>query len=82
MPNEGVTLAEAEAALDRELAALVEAGPDPARLSRIKARLRADRVYDLDRIQSRARQFGVALVDRAVARGYRRMARRDRCRDG
>jgi 5'-3' exonuclease len=61
MPNEGVTLAEAEAALDRELAALVEAGPDPARLSRIKARLRADRIYDLDRIQSRARQFGVAL---------------------
>jgi zinc protease len=62
MPAEGVSLADAEAALDRELAAFLAEGPDPARLARVKARLAAERIYELDSIAARARRHGAALA--------------------
>ena len=54
--------AEAEARLDALLADFVAEGPDPAELARLKARMRAAEIYDLDRQQSRAHRIGAALA--------------------
>ena len=48
--------------LDALLAKFVEEGPDPAELARLKVRMRAAEIYDLDRQQSRARRIGAALA--------------------
>ena len=62
VPAEGVTLEEAEAALDRELAAFVEEGVDAAQLERIKFQLRASEVYEGDDVAATARRYGAALT--------------------
>jgi zinc protease len=61
-PKPGVSLAEAEAALDALVARTVAEPPDPARLARIKARLRATEIYQRDSQQARARRVGAALA--------------------
>lgn len=61
-PKPGVSLAEAEAALDALLARFVAEGPDPAQLGRIKGRIRAGEIYALDDQSGRARRIGVALT--------------------
>jgi zinc protease len=61
-PKRDVTLAEAEAALDRLIARLVERGPDPEALERLKARLRASEIYHRDSQMARARRVGAALA--------------------
>ena len=48
VPKPGVTLEEAEARLDAVLADFVAEGPDPAQLERVKTRIRAAEIYDLD----------------------------------
>lgn len=61
-PKPGVSLAEAEAALDALIARFVAEGPDPAQLERIKGRIRAGEIYALDDQSGRARRIGVALT--------------------
>ena len=62
VPAEGVSLEEAEAALDREVAAFLEEGVDPAQLDRIKFQIRAAQVYADDDAGSLARRYGMALT--------------------
>ncbi|WOI55437.1 pitrilysin family protein [Palleronia sp. LCG004] len=62
VPAPGVTLEEAEAALDREVAAFLEDGVDAAQLERLKFRMRAGEVYEADSAQSLARRYGTALT--------------------
>ena len=62
MPQAGVGLAQAEAALDAQLAKFLETGIAPADFARIKAQIRADDVYDRDSAQGRAQQIGTALA--------------------
>ncbi|MBC7165363.1 MAG: insulinase family protein [Roseovarius sp.] len=62
VPAPGVTLAEAEAALDDVLTGFLETGPDAAHLARIKTQLRAQAIYDRDDASSLARRYGAALA--------------------
>ncbi len=62
VPAEGVSLAEAEAALDREIAEFIEEGVDADQLERIRTGIRASLVYEEDDIQSLARRYGMALT--------------------
>ncbi len=62
IPAPGVTLRQAEDALDREVAAFLDDGVDAAQLDRIKMQLRASTVYDRDSVSSTARRYGEALT--------------------
>ena len=62
VPSTGVSLEEAEAALDETLADFIETGVDPQQLERIKFQLRADRIYARDNVQSLSRRYGSALT--------------------
>ncbi|WP_108483671.1 M16 family metallopeptidase [Oceaniglobus ichthyenteri] len=62
VPAPGVTLQQAEDAMDREIAAFLDRGVDAAQLERIKMQLRAAQIYALDSTQGRARNYGVALT--------------------
>jgi zinc protease len=62
VPKPGVGLAEAEARLDGVIEAFVAEGPDPEQLERVKTRVRAAEIYDLDSQQGRARRVGAALA--------------------
>jgi zinc protease len=62
VPVPGVSLAEAEAAMDAVIAKFLEEGPDPEAMARIKAQLRAAEIYGLDNASSRARRYGTALT--------------------
>ena len=62
VPAEGVSLAEAEAALDREIAEFLEEGVDDDQLERIRTGIRASLVYEEDNIQALARRYGMALT--------------------
>src|SRR6056297_1590086 len=62
VPASGVTLDEAEAALDDVLAGFLETGPDPEHLERIKTRLRAQEIYERDDVSALARRYGQALT--------------------
>ncbi|WP_371171407.1 M16 family metallopeptidase [Aliiroseovarius sp. 2305UL8-7] len=61
-PKPDVTLAEAEAALDREIAEFLETGIDPEQFERIKFQIRADQIYALDNTMERAQRYGRALT--------------------
>ncbi len=60
-PVDGVSLEEAEAAMDRVVAEFLEEGVDEAQFERVRRQVRASEVYGLDDTQGRARQFGAAL---------------------
>ncbi|GAA0305229.1 M16 family metallopeptidase [Rhodovulum strictum] len=62
VPAPGVTLAEAEAALDAALAEFLEEGIDPTLFETLKMRTRAAEIYALDSVQGRARRYGAALA--------------------
>lgn len=62
VPAEGVSLAEAEEALDQAIADFMEEGVDPAHLERIKGQLRAARVYERDDVRAIANEYGRALT--------------------
>lgn len=62
VPKPGVGLEAAEARLDALIADFVAEGPDPAQLERIKTRIRAADIYELDSQQGRAREIGAALA--------------------
>ena len=62
MPQKGVTLSEAEAAMDRVVADFMEAPIDPERLESIRTQLRASEVYAKDNVDGLARRYGAALT--------------------
>ncbi|RMD92736.1 MAG: insulinase family protein [Alphaproteobacteria bacterium] len=62
VPAPGVSLAEAEAALDRALAGFLEEGVDEAQLARVKMQLHAQEIYGQDSLQGLARRYGAALA--------------------
>src|SRR5690606_25882436 len=61
-PAAGVTLAEAEAALDKVLADFMSEGVDAAQLARIKTQVHAAEIYGRDDVGDRARLYGEALT--------------------
>lgn len=62
VPAPGVTLQEAEDAMDAEIAAFLEEGVDEAQLERIKFQLRASLIYEEDSVESQARTYGAGLT--------------------
>lgn len=62
VPNEGVSLTEAEAAMDETLAAFIETGVDKEQLDRIKMQLRASQIYARDNVDGIANRYGRALT--------------------
>lgn len=62
VPAEGVTLAQAETALDDTIASFLETGVDAAQFARIKAQIHADQIYARDDTEGLARQYGEALT--------------------
>lgn len=62
VPSEGVSLKDAEAALDKTLAGFLEDGIDPARFGRIKSHIRAQQIYKLDDVGDLAQRYGAALT--------------------
>jgi len=62
VPRPGVSLDEAEAALDNVLAQFVEDGVDPEALERIKRQVRAAEIYARDNVDGIARRYGAALA--------------------
>ena len=62
VPAEGVSLSEAEAAMDQVIADFMEAEIDPARMESIRTQLRASEIYALDNTEGLARRYGAALT--------------------
>jgi len=62
VPAEGITLDQAEAAMDRALAEFLEEGVDDAAFERLKFQVRAAQVYALDDTQGLARRYGEGLT--------------------
>ncbi len=61
VPASGVSLTDAEAALDEQLAKFLDTGPDPQAFARIKAQIHASEIYALDNVQGLADRYGRAL---------------------
>ena len=61
VPVPGVSLDEAEAAMDATLAQFLEDGVDQEQLDRIKYQLRASQIYQRDNVDGIARRYGAAL---------------------
>ncbi len=62
VPAPGVTLEQAEAALDETLAAFLETGVDAEQLDRIKMQMRASQIYARDNVEALANRYGRALT--------------------
>ena len=62
VPAAGVSLADAEAAMDATLADFLAKGVDKEEFDRIKAQLRAKQIYDEDNTQGAAHRYGMALA--------------------
>lgn len=62
VPAQGVSLEEAEAALDATVAEFLAEGVDPEQLERIKLQLRASEVYARDNVDGIANRYGRALT--------------------
>jgi zinc protease len=62
VPADGVSLEQAEAALDRVLAEFIEQGVDLDQFERVRRQLRAQEIFELDNAGARARSIGAALT--------------------
>lgn len=62
VPAPGVSLAEAEKAMDAVLADVVTNGVDAAQFGRIKTQIRADDIYSKDSVMGLAQRYGAALT--------------------
>ncbi len=62
VPAEGVSLQQAEEALDTALAEFMREGVDARELERIKLQARAGQIYERDDVQRLARRYGGALT--------------------
>ncbi|WP_299287572.1 pitrilysin family protein [uncultured Tateyamaria sp.] len=61
VPVPGLSLEDAEAAMDATLASFLEDGVDKEALERIKYQLRASEIYARDNVDSTARRYGAAM---------------------
>ncbi len=62
VPAQGVTLGNAETAMDAVLASFMADGVDLEQFERLKMQVRAGEIYELDDVQSRADRYGRALT--------------------
>ena len=62
VPSEGVSLQEAEDAMDAAIAEFLETGVDAEQLDRIKMQMRAALIYGRDSVESLANRYGEALT--------------------
>ena len=62
VPSDGVSLEDAEAAMDEAIAAFIERGVDMEQLDRIKMQLRAAQVYERDNVDGIGSRYGRALT--------------------
>ena len=62
VPQPGISLEEAEAALDEALAGFISDGVDAEALDRIKMQVRAAEIYARDNVDGIARRYGQALT--------------------
>jgi zinc protease len=62
VPQPGVSLEAAEAAMDGVLADFLATGVDPVALTRIKTQIRAANIYARDSVDGLANRYGAALV--------------------
>ena len=62
VPAEGVSLQQAEDAMDQVLAGFLETGVDAEHLSRIKMQIRASEIYARDDVSALANRYGRALT--------------------
>ncbi|TLP65884.1 insulinase family protein [Parasedimentitalea maritima] len=62
VPAEGISLQQAEEALDQTYAAFLEDGVDAEQLDRIKLQLRASEIYARDNVDGIANRYGRALT--------------------
>ncbi|NJS39887.1 MAG: insulinase family protein [Rhodobacteraceae bacterium] len=61
VPAPGISLADAEAAMDGVVADFLSTGPDPAALERIRTQVRAGDIYARDDVNTLARRYGEGL---------------------
>ncbi|WP_210528702.1 M16 family metallopeptidase [Rubellimicrobium arenae] len=61
-PQPGVTLEEAEAAMDGALAEFLQDGVDAAQLERIRTQLKASEIYARDNVEGLANRYGAGLA--------------------
>ena len=62
MPAQGVTLQQAEDAMDAVVAQFIETGPDPDQFERVRMQIRAEAIYQLDDTAARANSVGADLT--------------------
>jgi zinc protease len=62
MPATGVSLQQAEDAMDRVLADFIETGVDADQLERVRMQIRAESIYRQDSARSRAESLGAAMA--------------------
>lgn len=62
VPSPGISLQDAEAAMDKVVQDFLDKGVEPADFARIKAQVRASEIYGKDNVQGLARQYGAALA--------------------
>lgn len=62
VPSAGVSLSEAEAAMDQVIADFMTADIDPEQMERIRTQLRAQEIYALDNVEGLANRYGSALA--------------------
>ncbi len=62
VPVPGVSLDDAEAAMDGVVAQFLKDGVDPVALERIKTQVRASQIYGRDNVEGLANQYGEALT--------------------
>jgi zinc protease len=61
-PMPGVSLADAEAAMDKVVADFIKAGVNPEELDRIKTQIRASKIYGRDDAMGLAQEYGASLA--------------------
>lgn len=62
VPSEGVSLQDAEDAMDAAIAAFLETGIDPARMDALRTQLKAGEIFARDNVGGLARRYGAALT--------------------
>lgn len=62
VPSQGVSLQDAEDAMDQVVADFMETGVDSAHLERIKMQMRASQIYGRDNVQRLANRYGRSLT--------------------
>jgi len=62
VPSEGVTLQDAEDAMDAAIVTFLENGIDPVRMEALRTQLKAGEIYARDNVGGLARRYGAALT--------------------